>query len=220
MSMVAKNGIRFASSVAFVGAAVACGSEGETGTFGRLGGDFGFVGSGGGGSGYAHDSGVGEGGGGTRDGGLDSGNVDDGSVGPGPEASSSANEGGNGNEAGAGSTVVGFDFAPGLFVSLDWVISGPSGYYSGTIYFGDAHSLEFVAGGIQAGTGYTITLAGIDRYDDPCSGTSAPFAVLPGEVSQAGVVLNCDQPLADASEPADVTTGAVGVEAGVILRDR
>jgi hypothetical protein len=119
----------------------------------------------------------------------------------------------------SGSSVsVTFNIPPGLFASLDWVISGPNGYYSGTVYFGQAHSIEFVAGGVDAGSGYTITLAGMDRYGDPCSGTSAPFVVTAGQVSGAGVVLTCDVPVGDAT-PADVTTGAVGVEAGVVLHD-
>src|SRR5450432_4131224 len=212
MPIDAKRSVRFASGIAFVGAAVACGSQGLGGPYeGDLGCDFGFVGSGGRGSGHGHDGGSD---GGGRDGSLDGGSAD-GS--PGVDAGGgNGHDGGNGGSGDSGgdggSTVaVTFDWPPGIFLFLDWVISGPSGYYSGTIYFSDAHSLEFVTGGIQAGSGYTITLAGNDRYGSPCSGTSTLFEVFPGQVSGVGVVLTCTQAAGGASEPANVTTGSVGV---------
>jgi hypothetical protein len=219
MSIAAKKSVRIASGIAFVGAAVACGSQDFAGPYGgELGGDFGIVGSGGRGSGYGGSDG------GRRDSGLDGGSAS-GSPDGSPGVDGGTGNGGNGgngghHDAGAdaglldgGSAVaVTFDWPSGIFASLDWVISGPSGYYSGTIYFSDAHSLEFVAGGIQAGSGYTITLAGNDRYGGPCSGTSAPFEVFAGEVSGVGVVLTC-------KPPPNVTTGSVGVEAGVVFRD-
>jgi hypothetical protein len=220
MSIAARRSVRFASGIAFTAAAVACGSEGFNGPYGGdLGGDFGSVGSGGRGPGYGHD-------GGSDGGKLDGGSAD---ASPGVDGGGSGPDGGNGghHEAGAdagldgGSEVaVSFDWPPGIFPSLDWVISGPSGYYSGTIYFSDAHSLEFVTGGIQAGSGYTITLAGTDRFGDPCSGTSAPFDVFAGEVSGADVLITCNASGGDAAAPANVTTGSVGVEAGVVLQDR
>jgi hypothetical protein len=216
MSIAAKKSVRIASGIAFVGAAVACGSQDFAGPYGgELGGDFGIVGSGGRGSGYGGSDG------GRGDSGLDGGSAS-GSPDGSPGVDGGSGNGGNGghHDAGAdaglldgGSAVaVTFDWPPGIFASLDWVISGPSGYYSGTIYFSDAHSLEFVAGGIQAGSGYTITLAGNDRYGGPCSGTSAPFEVFAGEVSGVGVVLTCNP-------PPKVTTGSVGVEAGVVFHD-
>jgi hypothetical protein len=225
MSIAAKKSVRIASGIAFVGAAVACGSQDFAGPYGgELGGDFGIVGSGGRGSGYGGDGGSD---GGRRDSGLDGGRAD-GSSNGGPGVDGGSGNGGNGGQHDAGAdaglldggsaVAVTFDWPPGIFASLDWVISGPSGYYSGTVYFGDAHSLEFVAGGIQAGSGYTITLAGNDRYGGPCSGTSAPFEVFAGEVSGVGVVLTCNSP-PGASEPANVTTGSVGVEAGVVFHD-
>jgi hypothetical protein len=228
MRMVATNAACFASGVALLGAA-ACGSQGGAGPYGGgvLGSDdFGFVGSGGGGSGYYRDSGTAADGGrrnGGLDGGLGSPVADGGNAGssPGPDGGTSHGDdaGEEASPDGGSMVAVTFNLPPGLFASLDWVISGPSGYYSGTVYFGSAQSIEFVAGGIKAGSGYTITLAGDDRYGDPCSGTSAPFDVLAGQVSGSSVVLTCDVPLGDASQPADVTTGAVGVEAGVILHD-
>jgi hypothetical protein len=212
-----------------VGAAVvACGSQaGEGLNGGELAHDLGYVGSGGAGSHHDRD-------GGELDAGKPPGHLDGGSVdgsphvegGPGGSNDGGSNDGATGGVEDAsvdapgdgGSSVnVTFSIPPGLFASLDWVISGPSGYYSGTVYFGQAHSIEFVAGGIHAGSGYRLTLAGTDRYGDPCSGTSAPFDVIAGQVSGAGVVLTCDVPT-DA-EAADVATGSVGVEAGVVLSD-
>ena len=228
MPIAANNAIRFASGLVVLGAAAACGSQGVAGPFeGELGApDFGFVGSGGGGHGYPRDAGSHVGDGGTHDGGLD-GASPDGSRGV-EDAAASSSSGGpgddgsalDGNPSDGGSEVsVTFDLPANLFDSLDWVISGPSGYYSGTVHFGEAHSLEFVAGGIQAGSGYTLTLAGDDRFGDACSGTSAPFEVFPGEVSGASVVITCSIPLDGATAPANVTTGAVGVEAGVVFHD-
>lgn len=230
MPIAAKRAIRVASTLAFVGAAVACGSEsGESLTPGELAHDLGFVGSGRGGSGYPGDSGSERPDAGKPPGGVDGGSPDASGGGHRSEGGPTGNDGSPGEVEDAGtdatstsdggsSVNVTFNIPPGLFASLDWVISGPSGYYSGTVYFGQAHSIEFVAGGIDAGSGYTITLAGTDRYGDPCSGTSAPFVVTAGQVSGAGVVLTCDVAVGDAA-PADVTTGAVGVEAGLVLND-
>lgn len=164
--------------------------------------DFGFVGSGG----YGH---------------LDGGHlVDDDDGSPVTGASAGGDSGGNGNtdggngvgplaEAGEddgfggdldasssdgdGGTGVGVVVnAPmGFFVFLDWSIAGPHGSYSGRVYFGDAHSIEFVVGGIAAGDGYRITLTGTDRDGQLCSGTSAPFNVAAGAVTGAPVDIVC-----------------------------
>jgi hypothetical protein len=206
------------------GAAVACGGDGLGGPYGgEWPGTIGSVGSGGGGIGFGKDGGPGDAGasldgatqsdaGGPVDGGemlAEAALPGDGGGQPGMDASTT--DGGSG-------VGVTFNEPPGFFVSLDWVISGPSGYYSGTVYFGDAHSIEFVVGGIVAGSGYTMTLAGNDRYGDPCSGTSAPFDVVAGQITGAGLLLRCTAP-GDAAEPADVTMGSVGLDAGIILVD-
>jgi hypothetical protein len=228
MRVVAKHGIRVAVGTAVVAAAVACGGNGDN-PYGNGPGDgFGSVGSGPGGYGYRPDAG--QGGGGKHDGGTDAGSHGGGDSGP--EDLDSGSSGGGGHDAqgggpgdaqtddGGGSSVgVTFHFPPGFFPSLNWVVSGPSGYYSGIVYFGDAQSVEFVAGGITAGSGYTITMAGNDHDGDPCSGTSAPFTIVPGQVAGASLILTCTVPQFDASEPADVVTGSVGVEAGVMLPD-
>jgi hypothetical protein len=239
MPTVARIAVHSTFGVLLLGGATACASQNPAGPYagegGALGDDFGFVGSGGGGRGYGHDGGTAAGDSGSGDGGpggvgtlgydagsFDSsgsqsaGNDSSGGNDGGPENDSGAAGGGNAFDGGSGVGVT-FQFPPGFFASLAWVIDGPSGHYSGIVYFGDAGSLEFVAGGIQAGSGYTITLAGNDRDGDPCSGTSAPFEVVPGEVTAAGLVLSCAR-MSDASEPAVVTTGGVGVDAGVGLR--
>ena len=99
------------------------------------------------------------------------------------------------------------------FKSLNWSITGPHNY-SGSVDFGDARSIEFVAGGIEAGSGYTLTLSGIDTNNDSCSGTSNPFNVQAGSTSNVTIVLICMRP-SEGAMAADVTTGSVRVEAGV-----
>jgi hypothetical protein len=99
------------------------------------------------------------------------------------------------------------------FKSLDWSIAGPHNY-SGSVEFGDARSIEFVAGGIEAGSGYTLTLSGIDTDNDSCKGTSNLFSVQAGTTSDVTIVLTCTR-ITDGSMAADVTTGSVRVEAGV-----
>lgn len=115
-------------------------------------------------------------------------------------------------------TVTGaLNIAQGIDVtSLSWKISngtGP-GPYSGTANIGDGGSAEWVAGGIQAGSGYTIAISGTDSQNDPCSGTSAAFAVIAGQVVYEQVSVICLEPT-DAQAPADVSTGSVAIEAGV-----
>lgn len=99
------------------------------------------------------------------------------------------------------------------FKSLDWSIAGPHNY-SGSVEFGDARSIEFVAGGIEAGSGYTLTLSGIDTDNDSCKGTSNLFSVQAGTTSDVTIVLTCTR-VTDGAMAADVTTGSVRVEAGV-----
>jgi hypothetical protein len=131
-----------------------------------------------------------------------------------PDGASASEDGGRGEDG--GSTVgVMLNLPPGFFVFLDWTITGPGGTYSGSTQFGAAQSIEFVVGGILAGSGYTITLTGTDPSGDPCTGTSAPFAVAPGGTAVAGVTIECLDGDGGA-RPANVTTGNVAVEAGVL----
>ncbi len=147
---------------------------------------------------------------------TDSGGAD----GPGPSdssaADSNANDGGTTDRDASDSSADGASVTIGLsvhFKSLDWAITGPHNY-SGSVEFGDARSIEFVAGGIEAGSGYTLTLSGIDTNNDSCRGTSNPFNVQAGTTSDVTIVLTCTRP-SDGATAADVTTGSVRVEAGV-----
>ncbi len=182
---------------AIIVSVAACGGHGnsaEPGDGGDMGHDFGFVGSGG----YGH---------------LDGGRLSDGSaavVEAGGNDASTVEDGGTSDDGamdasdvdangvvldggtGVGVIVHGDN---GFFVFLDWSISGPNGAYSGRVYFGDAQSIEFVVGGIEAGSGYTITLSGTDRYGLPCTGTSTPFAVKAGAITGAPVVIECLVPV-------------------------
>jgi hypothetical protein len=213
----------------------ACGSPGgpggTTGGVDNGGDDPGFVGSGGYGrvdDGNPPPNGLDggrlfdDGGTGIRDGGtaaVDSSSLDgDGSVAPLRDSgrSDSATELDSGGTSDGDSSVgVAVNAPGGFFVFLDWSISGPAGSYSGRVYFGDARSIEFVAGGIQAGSGYTITLTGTDRDGQSCTGTSAPFTVVAGTVTGAGVLISCP----GSGVQANVTTGGVSVDAGVATAD-
>jgi hypothetical protein len=55
---------------------------------------------------------------------------------------------------------------------------------------------------------------GSDTAGDPCSGTSAPFSVEAGKVNYILLTIVCE--VRSGSDMADVTTGSVAVEAGVV----
>ena len=173
----------------------------------------GYVGSGGGrfdGGSLGKDAGAGVTDGGARDDAglgsrepMDGGDVEDAEL-------------EDGAPSDGGSTVgIMLNLPPGFFASLDWVIEGPAGSYSGTVQFGGARSIEFVVGGINAGDGYAITLSGLDVDGQPCSGTSAKFSVSPGTTTGAGVLIQCAT--GDGAAGAPVSSGNVAVEAGVSL---
>jgi len=107
---------------------------------------------------------------------------------------------------------------------LSWTISNGTNSYSGTIYITDdagheAQSVEFVAGGILAGTGYVVTLAGADSAGDPCGGTSATFTVTAGATTNTFVVVTCTSPT-DATILADVDNGVLAVNATATLQSQ
>src|SRR3974390_1794394 len=101
---------------------------------------------------------------------------------------------------------------------LNWTISGTGNpTYTGTVHIGDAQSVEFVQGGIQAGT-YTISLQGTDTAGDMCA-TPTPFPsfmIVAGGVTQVPVQVVRTIPSARTTL-ADVTTGTVEVDAGVSI---
>ncbi len=120
----------------------------------------------------------------------------------------------------AGSTgIVGAFLSIGAGVSLtslDWRIGNGGTPYTGTVNIGDAQSVEWVAGGIQAGSGYTLTVTGTDNQGDPCNGSTALFTVLAGATVQVSLSVTCVVPT-DATVAADIETGSVEVDASVTL---
>jgi hypothetical protein len=105
--------------------------------------------------------------------------------------------------------------------SLNWSLSNGTNTYAGTVQITDeagheAQSVEFVAGGIQAGPGYIVTLSGADTSGDPCTGMSAPVTVMAGATSGATVLVTCTVPT-DASLATAVDSGNIAVDAGVVL---
>jgi|HubBroStandDraft_4_1064222.scaffolds.fasta_scaffold03773_3 hypothetical protein len=129
-------------------------------------------------------------------------------------------EGPGGGQTHPGDTgTVGLHLQIGNGVSLQllsFTISGtglPS--YAGSVPIGDAQSIEFEIGGIQAGGPYTIAFSGTDTQGDPCTG-SATFNIVVGATTSATVTIICTQP-PDASLAANVTTGTLAIDAGVTL---
>ena len=105
--------------------------------------------------------------------------------------------------------------------ALNWSISNGTSTATGTVNITDdagheAQSIEFVAGDIPAGTGYVVTLSGNDSNGDPCTGTSAPVAVMAGATSAAVVIVTCTVPT-DAALATTVDSGNIAVDAGVVL---
>ena len=140
-----------------------------------------------------------------------------GTTGTGPGSNTVGVLPGQGASDGLGTVGMHLQIANGVLLqNLTWTISGtglPS--YNGSVPIGDAQSIEFIAGGIQAGGPYTITLTGTDNQADPCTG-SATFSIVAGATSSAVVIVTCTQP-ADAAIAADVTTGNLAIDAGVVV---
>lgn len=101
--------------------------------------------------------------------------------------------------------------------SLDYTISGPPGTFGPSLVtIGDAQSIEWVAGDIAVGCGYTISVTATDTAGDVCSGTSTTFCVIANKVAAVGLTINCEVPT-DAAIAANIGTGAISVVAGVTL---
>jgi hypothetical protein len=98
--------------------------------------------------------------------------------------------------------------------SVGYAITGPS-QQSGTVAVGSGDAIQFVVGGLTAGSGYTIQLSATDSIGDLCSGSGA-FTISPGSVTGVSVAMTCivDN---DAVVAAPVNTGSVFVDAGVTL---
>jgi hypothetical protein len=143
-----------------------------------------------------------------------------GSTGAGPSNGGPGNTGVVG-ENGTGSVGMHLNLAPGVtLTSVHWVITGgPSGNpgYSGNVTIGDAGSLEFVAGGILAGSGYELTITGTDSNNDACTGTSSSFTITAGAVTQTFLQVTCTAPGSEGGVVAStVNTGSVEIDAGVV----
>ncbi len=121
-----------------------------------------------------------------------------------------------GQTDGTGSINQALEIGNNVFLnSLSYTCTGPATIPAGTIPINDAGSIEWVLGGITAGTGYVCTLTGYDTSGDYCSGTSS-FSVIAGEITGGGATITCTVPT-DANVGADVNTGAVGFDASVNL---
>lgn len=112
--------------------------------------------------------------------------------------------------------------ATGINVTdLKYTITG-SGTTAGNNYgpldanIGDAGSAEWVAGGITAGCGYTLSVSGNDSNNDPCSGTTGTFCVGAGTTTYEQISVVCFEPT-DGQVAADVNQGSVAVEAGITV---
>jgi hypothetical protein len=141
---------------------------------------------------------------------------------PGSTGGASGSNGGGstgvvGNSNDVGTVHMNLDVAPGVTVtSFTWTIGNGGTPFTGVDSIGDAQSAEFVAGGIPAGTGYTVGITGTDSAGDSCTGTSGTFSVSPGVVTQVGLAVTCHG-ANDGATAADVTTGAVEVDAGFVF---
>jgi hypothetical protein len=133
-------------------------------------------------------------------------------------ASGGGTSGGGGERTGTVAVRLTVDPVKGVqLLSLGYTISGPGlPTYTGTDSIGPAQAVGFVVGGIQPGSPYTVTLSGADTAGDPCTGTSGPFTVTAGMQTGVSLLVTCTVPT-DASLPADVNTGGVGVDASVVL---
>jgi hypothetical protein len=157
-------------------------------------------------------------GGSLDDTGATSGSAGSGATGGG-EGSGSANSGAMGKDGSpneTGSVGLHLSIAPNVNVySLNWTITGPNAY-SGTVPIGDAQAVDFLIGGVAAGSGYTIAIGGSDSSGDLCSGTSLAFSVYAGAVTDVDVQATCVV-ASDAAVETQVSGGSVELDAGVNL---
>jgi hypothetical protein len=140
----------------------------------------------------------------------------------GSNASESHMLGGGLEPATAGSVGMHLLIATGVHVNqLSWGISNGANNYGGAVFITDdagheAQSIEFVAGGIVAGSGYVVTLGGTDSAGDVCQGTSAPVTVGAGQTSGVTINVRCAVET-DATLPSSINSGDLAVDAGVQL---
>lgn len=119
-----------------------------------------------------------------------------------------------------GSVGVALELGSGpTLTEVQWTIHDASNHdatnsYSGTAEIGDARFIQWIAGGVLAGSDYVLSVDAQDTAGDPCSGASAPFAVVAGGVVQVTLGIVCTVPTQD-SLVGDVNTGSVRLEASV-----
>jgi hypothetical protein len=123
-----------------------------------------------------------------------------------------------GGQKNDGTGIVGanLSLAPGVsLTALNWTISNGTNSYSGTVQIGDAQSVEWQAGGILAGSGYSVTVTGADSLGEPCTGgTTTTFSVGAGATTFVGLAVVCAG-TSDAAVAADVGMGNVFIDASV-----
>lgn len=107
---------------------------------------------------------------------------------------------------------------------INYTLSNGSDTYDGTVDLTDdagnaAQSVEFVVGGVAAGSGYVMSLYGADSEGDPCSGASSPITVSTGATAEASVQVTCTVPT-DSALPLLVDSGSVAVDAGITITDQ
>jgi hypothetical protein len=105
----------------------------------------------------------------------------------------------------------------GTITSVTYNITGPT-TTSGTVTIGDAQSIEFVVGGLLAGSGYSINLTATDSLGDHCSGSASGFTIIAGAISNVGLSMTCQEGV-DATVGADVQTGSLAIDAAATIVD-
>jgi len=85
---------------------------------------------------------------------------------------------------------------------VSWTITGPNGastlVQSGSVNLSNANAVNFLVGGLPAGSGYTISLSGASTDGTVTCAGSATFAVTGRATTTVAVALQCNTAAADA----------------------
>jgi hypothetical protein len=118
-----------------------------------------------------------------------------------------------GADAATGQLSVVVDLPAGVVINVvDYVVAGPTPM-QGSVPAGAIPTIDFVVGGLPAGTGYSIQLSASDSAGDTCTG-GASFDIAAGTLTGITVQLQCGNaqdaatPGDDSSPPADADAGA------------
>jgi hypothetical protein len=123
----------------------------------------------------------------------------------------SAGRGGSAEEptAAAGEVGVSLRLADGLGIdAVRYTIAGGPTTLTGTIAVGSSATLSATLGPLQAGSGYSLSLAATTSAGAQCAGSAGPFAVAPNQAPRVAIVLTCPS-LHDAGTIAVGSTTAV-----------